>query len=277
MTNFSQIKRISKLRPLSAKEKAVLCFWNVAEGRFINNSPSVKLSEILSSYQEVYHESEIAEIITPMKSDEEYHDFERWLHLINMTLDYDLTSQIFINKAFGLINEKSFAFYKGIHQDQNQDIYSIILDKMVTIQEIDDEITIALFMFYRFVISILVNHILLSNAFSLEKDMHCIKSLIHLTNIRKQIDIQDMRTNLLTNLMQFFQEEKLSIIMDHLAYVSDKSPSEVWWILNNDIPRDRLVDLVTECFEQYYPTKPVGKSHENEIFSELKELTQSDI
>jgi hypothetical protein len=126
-----------------------------------------------------------------MVSEDQLKEFYSWKTLINLTVDYDYNSEIFINKFFSLLGERSL-FLKTLKNDNlHNKFYSITLDREIDIQILNNEIAIALFMYYRLLVYIIAHHLLLSNAFDLNNDLLCIKSLIHLTNIR----INDLKGN----------------------------------------------------------------------------------
>jgi hypothetical protein len=277
MISLKQLQRLSKLRPLTAKEKAILCYWNRADGKFTLANSSSKMSDMLLSFNNVYSDQELESVISPMASEDEANDFFYWTGIINLTLDYDLKSNIFFQKTISLLNEKSLSFYKLPRIEIMAKRYSITLNKEVDVFEINDEISNSFIMFYRLLVYTITNHILLSNAFSPKDDFFCVKALIHMTDIRKNMSDDNSCSGLINGLIVMLQKENQKLINDYLDYVKRKYTIRYFWNYISDQWRiSKIIESVGDVINLYYPTRPIPKSKEDTIFSEIKKLTHSD-
>lgn len=268
---LSQIKKILKLRPLTAKEKAVLWYWNHSEGR-ITKTTGGRLSDMVLSFCDLYTEQELETILLPFASMDEYDEFHEWLGLTSLTLDHDLKSQIFFNETLSLLNERAIFLHQQF-KSLDQEYYSISLDQNTDLIDIYKKVNTSFFMFYYFLIGNLIKNILFSNAFKLPDDLLCVKSLIKLTNIRKSIETEDSRVYVIEKLMEIYQEQSNLIISDHINYLAQRF--SCLHLYRQDLV-DKISQDVIKIMEIYYPTKPVPKSKEDTIFSEVNEFTQTD-
>ncbi len=274
MITIRQLKRLSKLRPLTGKEKAILCYWNRADGKFTLTDSSSKMSDILLSFSEVYSDQELDSVILPMMSENEVHEFHVWNGLIDLTLDFDLKSSIFFQKSISLLNERSLSFYKLPRIEITEKRYSITLNKEVDIFQLNDEILASLTMFYRFLVYIITNHILLSNAFSLKNDLFCVQTLIHMVDIRKNTPDNNSISSLINETVLILQKENRRLIDDYLKFIEKKYPLvDLWGTICGKRNRLKIIGSVRDIINLYYPIRPTIKSKENTIFSEIKKFT----
>ena len=222
MVTIKQLNKIVKSRPLTAKEKAILYYWNRAEGQFMSTGNTTKMSDVLLSFKTIFDYYELKSMIVPFNSEEELNEFNDWNDLIKLTIDYDHKGYIFFQKTLGLLNERSLSIYKP-HSTNGKTQYSTIVGQNTDLVDMGDEITEAFLMFYRFLINILVNHIVLSNTFSLPKDILCVQALIQLTDIRKHTGEDDLRRKTITMLMEVLKEKQTELIEDYLNYLDKKN------------------------------------------------------
>lgn len=274
MITLKQLKRLSKLRPLTGKEKAILCYWNWADGKFTLTNSSSKMSDILLSFSEVYTDQELNSVILPKMSEDEVREFHVWDGLIGLTLDFDLKSSIFFQKSLSLLNERSLNFYKLPKTEITEKRYSITLNREVDIFQLNDEILASLTMFYRFLVYIITNHILLSNAFSLKNDLFCVQTLMHMIDIRKNTLDDNSISSLINETILILQKENRRLIDDYLKFIKKKYPIvELWRYICGKKNKLKIIESVGDIINLHYPTKPTPKSKENTIFSEIKKIT----
>jgi len=135
-----------------------------------------------------------------------------------------------------------------------------------------------LFMYYRQLVYVIAHHLLLSNAFDLNNDLLCTKSLTHLTNIRVN-DLKGESNTIYTDeLIRMFRGFNLTLLSDHFIYIKEKIRTDYLWdVLGDEELKLKIIKSVEQTVNMYYPTKPVPKSKVNSIFSEIKKFAQSDV
>ncbi len=251
--NLLSIKRANKKKPLSPREKAILCLWDTMKGEFDLSEDKTKksISRILLSYKNVYSEEELEALVTPLYEND-YNQFQDWRRLIVMTTDYDYLAYAFYQQALSYINEAYLYVHKMlIYKTETPDFYSINLAKKVTHQELINGAYHALTMYYRFLIPILVNQILLQNAFEAKKELHSVECLLNLDKILSQTE-EDPRVFNLKSISSDLLKTTNRVIKDHVYYLR-KSYTYCFSRRYFEDNRQNIKRLVKSRLKEYCP------------------------
>lgn len=233
------ISEINKKRPLSHKEKCILSYWSWKEGSFrpVNKNPS--LFENVLNYQEVFTENDL-ELILDIDSGFKHSDTRQWDYLINLTLNYDWKSQVFFQKALGLLSERHLCIKARFSIEEGY--FSMILGKHVTLYELNNEIIKPLLSFYQFIIYTLINLELIFGGIKSESDLRCFQSLRRLFRIKNESEF-------IGNLIKIFRENDEKIAFDYMEYLSKTVCS--WNKIPEILTQEKRQDLINRVISDF--------------------------
>lgn len=206
-----EVERSQNNKKLNPKEIAILELYDLDRGHFEKSTnPNRSISDLVINYKYVFSQIEMDKITDQMDK-WEYLEYLKWRELIDITKKYDLIGYNYFLGMMNYFNEYNLIFNRINYSPNVKDtgfplkFYSASLNKFCVIDEIYQQMASSFSNFGRFLISVLINQLILSSPFN-EEEFLTIKGIESLYLIKTH-DNQNLDKN-----FGAFNERRLKLI-----------------------------------------------------------------
>lgn len=263
-----EVERSQNNKKLNPKEIAILELYDLDRGHFEKSTnPNRSISDLVINYKYVFSQIEMDKITDQMDK-WEYLEYSKWRELIDITKKHDLIGYNYFLELMNYFNEYNLIFNRINYSSNIKNIgfplkfYSASLNKFCVIDEIYEQMASSFSNFGRFLISVLINQLILSSPFNEEQFLTIkgIKSLYSIkTHDNQNLDenfgaFNERRLKLINYYIEILKNNLTQTINDQMVIMRYQHP----FCFSETISTETIERFILKKINKYFPPNNDG-------------------